>query len=686
MELKKYWKILLGKKWIILFSTLLAPSLIFLTFILSPTVYQSKAKLLIRTKNFQQLFVRRVPGQTFGEFTYTDPDKLMNTIEETIENSVVLGKTIRTLNLRDANGEPLKIGDFLDPNFLTLLMKGKGVSIENISVTEIFELRGYSRDASEAKLIADEVISNFRTELYHMYRDDVFAVRTVLEKRIEDVNSRRGEAEKALASFKSQVQLYRTPPEIDFLIADINNAKTERDKIRRSLEVTGASLKNLEEGRWVGQYKIQDVIINIEQSAVLDGYKAKLLEMKTKLAELKIDKTEEHPDVKMIKQQIEVVEDNIKKEVSQNLAAFIGGHPAAMERISQKYADNIIAMAELRAAESILSKQIENKEARLREFPEQERKLNNLTVEVDALKQTYNMTLADLEAVKSAAGMDLANAIVIQPAAVGELYFPPVLEDYPIFLGIGAGAGMLFGIFFAFLLNYLSVTLNSREDIEKFLEQEVVISMPRVRRSHLPVTREGESPFAESIRNFFSLCNLFDRKITGQIISVVSTARGDGKSTLTVHIGQVLARRGTRALLIDGNLRNPVLHNAFGLKRDNGLSEYLTGKAEVGDICKKTFENNLDIITSGLPHIKNLQEVSETEKLALLFETLRGSYEVIIVDTPSFSEGYDGLLVSSLTKRTILVVRQGKTLQKSAKEWKDILGKAKVAVLGTFVR
>jgi tyrosine-protein kinase Etk/Wzc len=242
MELKKYWEILVRRKWVVLLSIILLPLFAFLLFILTPTVYRSNAKLLIRTDNFKQLFVSDMP-RNFGMFTYTDPDKIMNSIEEMMESTLVAGKVIQALDIRDRDGKLAKMGDFIDPSITTLIKSGKGVDIENVSVTEVFEIRGYSREPSRAKLITDGVASNFLAEFSREYRDAVAEVRKTMERRFAEVRASLDEAEKAVSEFKSENRLYNTSSHIDALIADLNTLESRSlaldiDLARLMVEVT----------------------------------------------------------------------------------------------------------------------------------------------------------------------------------------------------------------------------------------------------------------------------------------------------------------------------------------------------------------------------------------------------------------------------------------------------------------
>jgi len=685
MELKTYWEILLRRKWVIAGAVFLSPLFTLLIFLITPSIYQSKAKLLIKTDNFKQMFIENVPKQ-LGQITFTDPDKIMNSVEEMLESAPVVEKVIHKLNLHDNDGRLLKITDFIDPSLATLFLKRKGVDIENLSVSEIFEIRGYSTDPIEAKQISDEVIRNFSTEISSEYNKGIAEVRKILEKRLWDVNDRFIDAAKTISEFKFANQLYNISTQINTSISQMDSLGSEKDKAIRSLEEAKASLKSIREASWTSQQDFKDIQINIDSNPLIEDYKKQLVNLEMNIARLKIERTQEHPDLKIANEQIDIIKRNIKEEISKSIVSQIEGRVPFLDNIIKEYVNSLVSIVESTVRVKALEEQIKEKQVLLDKIPEKERKLNDLNKEVDALKATYNSIFSDIETMKSVEDLDLTNAIIVQPAAKGVFYFPPSPDDYELFLAIAAAAGIPLGIFFAFLFDYLDGNLKTQEEIRRFLNQETVILLPKTSNSQLNIRGKDISPFAEYIYNLFARLNIFKGEKACQVISVVSTIGGSGNSTVATHTAYTLAQGGKKLLLVDGNLRKPILHKMFNLSIDNGLSNYLSNDIKTQNIIRKTFENNLDIITAGSLQIDNPQKNLQSSKFAKLLGDIKEHYDYIFVDTPSFSVGDDALIISSYTQKAILVVRQGKTQHKVAKEFVNILNKANVEILGVVTR
>src|SRR5689334_11943570 len=63
-----------------------------------------------------------------------------------------------------------------------------------------------------------------------------------------------------------------------------------------------------------------------------------------------------------------------------------------------------------------------------------------------------------------------------------------------------------------------------------------------------------------------------------RLLPVVSAARGEGRTRLALDLARSIAARGVRTLLVDGDLRSPRLHHAFGLSNRHGLADFLCGR------------------------------------------------------------------------------------------------------------
>ena len=111
-----------------------------------------------------------------------------------------------------------------------------------------------------------------------------------------------------------------------------------------------------------------------------------------------------------------------------------------------------------------------------------------------------------------------------------------------------------------------------------------------------------QSPGAEEFRSLRSRLYRVRKQQNLKTILVTSALSGEGRSFVAVNLAQVLAfQAGCRVLLIDGDLRNPRLHLAFGTTAEPGFSEYLLQEAEEFGIIQRGRTDSLFLIPRDAP-------------------------------------------------------------------------------------
>ena len=131
-----------------------------------------------------------------------------------------------------------------------------------------------------------------------------------------------------------------------------------------------------------------------------------------------------------------------------------------------------------------------------------------------------------------------------------------------------------------------------------------------------------------------------------------------GKSFISVNLSVVLAHAGQRILLIDGDMRKGHLNRYFGLAREQGLSELISGDLELDAAIHATRVPNLDFIPTGtLP--PNPSELLMHDRFGALLETAGSRYDLVIIDSPPVLAATDAVLVGQQVGATLMVVKYG---------------------------
>jgi len=167
-------------------------------------------------------------------------------------------------------------------------------------------------------------------------------------------------------------------------------------------------------------------------------------------------------------------------------------------------------------------------------------------------------------------------------------------------------------------------------------------------------------------------------------VLVTSPGSGEGKSTSVANLAIAFAQMGMRTLLIDTDLRRPVLHELFQIPRDVGLTSVLVGKMPLKDAVKKTKVKNLYLLTSGkLP--KNPSEFLASKVMSRLIQRLRMKFDIVLFDSPPVIAVTDATLLSTKIDGVVLVARSGQTNRDALVRSRTLLEKVDAHLFGVLL-
>ena len=147
-------------------------------------------------------------------------------------------------------------------------------------------------------------------------------------------------------------------------------------------------------------------------------------------------------------------------------------------------------------------------------------------------------------------------------------------------------------------------------------------------------------------------------------VLVTSTIPEEGKSLVSANLAGVLARRKERVLLIEGDMRRPVLSAQMGLGRLAGLAEWLQGSFEYPTNIYQLVGPGFWMMPAGDPPA-NALELMQSGRLSKLMNQLSTMFDWIVVDSPPLLPLADTTVWGRMTDGTLLVAREGKTEKKS---------------------
>ena len=232
----------------------------------------------------------------------------------------------------------------------------------------------------------------------------------------------------------------------------------------------------------------------------------------------------------------------------------------------------------------------------------------------------------------------------------------------------GALFGLALAVGLAFFLDYLDHSVKSGEDIESYIGLPLLGGVGQFGRAtsgherpdSIIVRSSPKSSLAESFRSIRTNLLFALRDVDGGSFVVTSSEPKEGKSTVAANLAVVIGQSGKRVLLVDADMRRPVVHKILGIKNEAGLSNYLVGEADKKDIIVATDLPGLSAAPCG-PIPSNQSELLGSEAMVDFVKWASAEFDIVVYDSPPLVSVSDSLVVSGLTGASLFVVRAGST-------------------------
>jgi non-specific protein-tyrosine kinase len=252
--------------------------------------------------------------------------------------------------------------------------------------------------------------------------------------------------------------------------------------------------------------------------------------------------------------------------------------------------------------------------------------------------------------------------------------------------------GSVLGIGLAFLRDYLDETIKSKEDVERATGGRTMLGLIPVVTGwkdgdapQVVAMQSPSSPAAEAYRTLRTSVQFLGLDRPLQVVQLTSPVAAEGKTTTLANLAVTMASAGHRVIAVCCDLRRPRLHEFFGLQNTSGFTSVLVGDEAFEQALQPVpGRPRLQVLTAG-PTPPNPAELLSSPRVKVLFDQLRSSADVVLIDSPPVLPVTDGLIVSGLVDATIVVATTNRTSRKDLHRTLELLDQVQADVVGTVL-
>ena len=610
--------------------------------------------------------------------------------EQVVDTSVRSEIDLNTYmeNLRSGRLRTM-VGQSLSPDEVKLLQRPYLKSLaQGVSPPSVSELLGTmsplsirnsllititvtNRDPEGAALLANRYVEQFmRFLIENVGGKNEFAVE-YLRTRAEELRKETEAAETRLQDYRRKHNLVSLDNSMNIVgerLRAINTTLTTARLSRIDIETLLSQIEKM-------QKENKGTLLEI---GYISAY-GNISIMKTQLAELKKQQSilgerylERHPKMVDIANSLEVVSAQITRNIEQ-------------------------AIADLRTQ---YVKVQDTEASYLKEYHEAEKdqlRLGELSVEFKSLenqaqvaKSNYIQILDRLN--QTTTSKNLEN-IPVKPLdralPPGAPYTPNLREIIKTSLGLG----VLIFLGVAIGLSFLDDRVKSAWDIEGFIGTHLLGIVPELAdvpdtEKHSLVNSNKTSPGSEAFLSVYSAVKIQSKLDFPKSILVTSTIPGEGKTMISCNLAASFARHGKRVLLMDCDMRRPMLHRHFKLTNEVGLIAWFESGAKIPAdpitdpaLGLTKVDENLYLLRSG-GRSKSPTELLETPVFGQFIEAMKSHFDLVVVDSPPMGAVTDSLLIAERTDEVIYVCRFNRAYRKHIRLYIRQIKESKNELLG----
>ena len=534
------------------------------------------------------------------------------------------------------------------------------LSVAPISMdSRMIELETSGKIVQKEVDFLNQLIENYIA--YDLERKNQIGLKTIdfIDQQLGRVSDSLRRAEMALQSYKST---YRLGPDINYVANSAQDKLNELETERSSLVLQLNSYQEISDILNSQESSKQTISLSlpaVETNSVLNNLLIEFTDLIRRRASLELSVKEGNPLLVSLDEEIKAT----KNGIIQSVKTSISNTKSSIRYLNQRIA----------ALESNIIR-----------LPQNQRQIQGLQREFEFSDKTYDLLLEKRTQAAIEYATNTPDVEVVDSAKLAST--SPVSPKRKFIYLLAMTLGLMLPALVIAGKELLNDTIRNVDDIKKVCNIPILGEIPfSSRNSNIVAEENPRSATSESFRSLRTNLQFFHKEASqNKIISITSSAQHEGKSFCSLNLGIVFANSGRKTLIIDTDLRSPSLNNFLKMDVSCGLSTYLSGSTDRESLVNQLNIKNLDLIPAG-PIPPNPIDLLSTPKMGELIESLKETYDHIIIDTPPIGYVSDFLLINRHSDINIYLVKTQHTKKMDLAKIKEMYEAKRITNLGILV-
>jgi len=556
----------------------------------------------------------------------------------------------------------------------------RNTNVLNISIT--------SHDPEESALLVNSVGRLYQQRDLEWSAGEVINLRNFLREQLINVEADLSTVERSLKQFQEDEQIFELEGNADLLMNQLSTVDTKYRTLLAEINIIKERMRFID-----GKLSEEEKTL---KSQLLNSIDIRLLALRTEIAKTEANLVrntstygQDHEAVLSLESKLARLKIDLEDQTNQLIAS--GTSVADPLKYRQALVDTSLyfesQLASFQSQAEEYRKMVNQYSRELNTLPAKSLKFAQLNRDRSVLAETYSLMRQKLEEARITEASKLGKIRIIDPA------ISPLSQTSPIFalnLAIGLILGLGIGAIAAYFIEKTDNSIKNVSDVELLginilgiipdlskstkkrnnktkkrtnratKEQRGLINVSNDITRRIITKEDPRSPISEAYRSLrTSISYASDDPV--KTIIVTSPGPGEGKTTTITNLAITFANIGKRTLLVDADLRRPVIHRIFNLNIEPGVTHYLTGfPREIHPLIRQTEIRNLQVITAGaIP--PDPSALFSSGRMHEFIKSLEFGWDIILFDAPPAVAVTDASLLAQDINQFIVVVKSGQT-------------------------